>query len=97
MAKSKFKNMNLVDKLRDKATSVWGLLISGLTLFGFGFGVGCYITSTLSDLKRNDDEFKRQMELIEMKAKYEDKIFELRNNIYVLQKKCIDYGESEKR
>ena len=75
--------------IRERMSSVWGLVISAFTIFGIGFGAGCYFEKSLSEIHHNDETTKLNNLIIDNREKSEKEIYDLRNQIYSLQEELI--------
>ncbi|MBQ9638430.1 MAG: hypothetical protein IJV22_02610 [Bacteroidales bacterium] len=85
-----------VDKsIRELISSTWGIVISAFTIFGMGFGAGCYFENSLSKIHYNDELTRLNNLIIDNREKHEQETHELRNQIYNLQEALIN--EKEKR
>lgn len=91
---TKKRKYNLSNSVKDRIAPIWGVLISGITIFSTGFGAGVYISSAFYDMKNKDEDFEHKQELLDIKSEYEDKIHELREQVYLLQKETL--GNEEK-
>lgn len=86
------KKANITNKIKDKMATTWGLVISAATLFSLGFGSGIYISSVLSIIEQNDLQMKHYMDVVEQRSAYDEKIHELRETIFSLEKEILTHG-----
>lgn len=86
------KKAKITDKLKDRLATAWGLVISAATIFSFGFGSGIYVSNVLSKIEQNDIRMKHYNDIIEQRSTYDEKIEELREANFSLQKEILRYG-----
>lgn len=75
--------------IKDLISSTWGLLITGSTLISMGFGAGCYIMSSLCDIRHNDEITRLNEKIIDIKMEHEKELHELRQELYKAQNELI--------
>lgn len=81
--------------VKDLVSSTWGLLITGGSLIGMGFGVGCYITSSLYDIRHNDEITRLNEKIIDIKTEHGKELHELRQELYNTQNELITIKKSK--
>lgn len=89
---------SIPEKLLQKMATGWGILISGLTIMGMGFGTGCYLSDNLHKLEMYKKEVDFNNKLWDLKNDYTDKIKEytriidnLQNRNSVLEKENEEF------
>ena len=81
---------NTKKKPRELISSTWGIVISAFTIFGMGFGSGCYFENSLSKIRYNDELTRLNNLIIDNREQHEHETHELRNQVYELQDKLIN-------
>ena len=76
-------------KIKEKLSSIWGIIGLGLTLIGCGFAAGRYYEHTQNTLEHNDKVLELNKELLNVKENNEIVVHDLRNQIYELQNKLL--------
>ena len=81
---------DLYSKMKEKLSTVWGIIGLGLSLIGSGFAAGRYYEHTQNTLEHNDKILELNKELFNVKEDYDKVVHELRTQIYELQNELIN-------
>lgn len=83
---NKPQNKTPIEKLLEKFSSIWGIIITATLLIATGFGVGTKYENNEFNTKLRELENQKQIQNIE----FGEKVFELQKEIFELQKEIID-------
>lgn len=87
---------NIKNKISQKISTTWEILLAGFSIFGAGFSAGFYISKVISDIEEMEKTNKFQREIIQIQSDYETQLHQLRQNLYELQNKILESCKNEK-
>jgi len=93
MAK-KTQNNSFTDKCISMLNTVWGALIAGITIFGFGFGTGSYVSNIFKKIEIAEVNQKHNEQLYNQKCEYDKQIVDLVQQKNLLE---IENGKLNKK
>jgi hypothetical protein len=70
-------NKALSDKILSKLGTVWGAIIAGCTILGFGVGAGSYVTDVFSKIEINEINQKHNGQLYQQRIEFDKQMKEL--------------------
>lgn len=90
-------NKNIKKNVLEKLSSTWGGLITGFTIFGIGFSAGMYISNVISEVDKMEITNKYQKEIIQIQSDYENKLHQLRQDLYEYQNSLLERCKNENK
>lgn len=87
MKKKKGVFEKIIFKILSKVNTQGGALVLICTIFGFGFGAGCYVSNIFHQIEVNDLNQNHYMELVRQEKDFEKSIDEFKSIITELKHK----------
>lgn len=91
------ENKNIKRNIQAKLSSTWGVLMAGFTIFGMGFSAGLYISKVMLEVEKMEIVNRYQKEMIQIQSDYENKLHQLRQDLYEAQNSLLEYCKNENK